>query len=157
MSSMFKIKKENLLILAGVVWAIAGVNVAFLGAQALSHFSGWAFAGLVLAAFAVFAAFGGMFHKMMAKHVSRIRSYAADRLSAFLFFDARGYVIMIFMMTMGFGLRAFGLVPEWFVAFFYTGLGVALTLAGVAFLVARFCSAEAIAAMHHGHRGHRAN
>ena len=100
----------------------------------------------------MFAAFGGMFHKMMARHVARIRSYVEPRLSAFLFFDARGYLIMLLMMSMGFGLRAFGLVPDWFVAFFYTGLGLALMLAGVAFLAARFCAPERITALHARHR-----
>lgn len=34
----------------------------------------------------------------------------------------------------GIGLRASGLVPEFFIAFFYTGLGLALATAGVAFI-----------------------
>lgn len=152
---MLKIKKENLLVLAGIVWTIAGFNVALLGVQALASYEGWMLLGLILGALLIFSAFGGMFHKMMSKHVKRIRSYVEDRLSAFLFFDARGYAIMIFMITMGFGLRALGVLPEWFVAFFYTGLGFALTLAGAAFLVARFCSRERIIAMHEHHLGSR--
>ena len=35
----------------------------------------------------------------------------------------------------GNALRSFHLVPGWFIAFFYTGLGIALALAGVGFLV----------------------
>ena len=37
--------------------------------------------------------------------------------------------------TAGWFMRAFGIVPGWFVAFFYTGLGTALALAGIGFLV----------------------
>ena len=32
------------------------------------------------------------------------------------------------------GLRAAGLFPEWFIAFFYTGLGLALSLAGASYI-----------------------
>lgn len=41
---------------------------------------------------------------------------------------------MVFMMSMGIGLRAIGKIPEFFIAFFYTGLGFALALAGVIFI-----------------------
>ena len=34
----------------------------------------------------------------------------------------------------GIGLRAAGVFPNWFVAFFYSGLGCALALAGVLFI-----------------------
>lgn len=149
---MLKIKRENLLVVAGAVWLIAGINVCALGLEALALFNGLALAGLLIAATAIFGSFGAMFHKMMAKHVSRIRNYSKDRLSVFLFFDAKGYIIMTFMMTMGFGLRTLHLVPDWFVAFFYTGLGLALCIAGVTFLMARFCSREQIASFHRRHK-----
>ncbi|MFR1166792.1 MAG: hypothetical protein ACLSDQ_03730 [Adlercreutzia equolifaciens] len=51
------------------------------------------------------------------------------------FFDVRGYLIMAVMMGGDIALRSFHLVPGWFIAFFYTGLGIALALAGVGFLV----------------------
>lgn len=41
---------------------------------------------------------------------------------------------MAFMMTMGISLRKFSLVPIDFIAFFYTGLGASLLLAGILFL-----------------------
>lgn len=41
---------------------------------------------------------------------------------------------MAVMMGGGIALRSFGLVPPWFIAFFYTGLGVALAFAGITFL-----------------------
>lgn len=40
---------------------------------------------------------------------------------------------MAFMMGGGIWLRYSGLVPDTFIAFFYTGLGLALALAGVVF------------------------
>lgn len=32
------------------------------------------------------------------------------------------------------GVRAAGIFPDWFIAFFYTGLGVALALAGASYI-----------------------
>ena len=36
--------------------------------------------------------------------------------------------MMAIMMGGGIALRASGVVPEWFIAFFYTGLGAALAV-----------------------------
>lgn len=45
----------------------------------------------------------------------------------------KSYLIMAFMMGGGIWLRPSGLVPDTFIAVFYTGLGCALALAGVLF------------------------
>lgn len=39
------------------------------------------------------------------------------------FFDRKSYLIMICMMTLGVLIRKLQLVPEWNIAFFYSGLG----------------------------------
>jgi hypothetical protein len=61
--------------------------------------------------------------------------YEEERQNFFRFFDAKSYLIMAFMMTLGIGLRVSGLVPNTFIAFFYTGLGASLLTAGVLFLI----------------------
>ena len=40
----------------------------------------------------------------------------------------------LFAVELGAGLRLSGIVPDWFIAFFYTGLGTALALTGILFL-----------------------
>jgi len=50
------------------------------------------------------------------------------------FFDARGWIIMAFMITLGVSIRRYGLMPLWFIALFYTGLSSALVLTGIRFL-----------------------
>lgn len=42
-------------------------------------------------------------------------------------------MIMIFMMTMGISIRSFHLLPDIFIAVFYSGLGFALFMAGIKF------------------------
>ena len=71
------VKKKTLLLIAGIVWMIAGFNVARLGVLS--------------------------------------------------------YLIMTCMMSGGIGFRAAGIFPEIFIAFFYSGLGLALASAGVIF------------------------
>ena len=81
----------------------------------------------------VFAAFGFMFFKMTVRHKKRIIGYEEEFRPIWNFFDLKGYIIMAVMMGGGIGLRYSGVVPEVFIAVFYTGLGCALSLAGVLF------------------------
>ncbi|MDE7280800.1 MAG: hypothetical protein K2N36_03555, partial [Ruminiclostridium sp.] len=83
----------------------------------------------------VFVLFGAMFYKMTKKHIKRIRGYDEDFRPFWNFFDLKAYIIMEVMMGGGIGLRAFRVFPDFFIAFFYTGLGCALFLAGVLFVV----------------------
>ena len=138
--TLLKMKKENLITVAGVVWLLAGANVALIGVRAAVDMSGAAVGivvSIVVAAVAAFFAFHAMFGKIVLKNAQRIRSLDADRLNFLQFLDLKGYLIMAFMMSFGFGLRLSGLIPNWFFAFFYTGLGSALALAGASFLMHR--------------------
>ena len=92
----------------------------------------------ILLSVAVFCAFGLMFFKMSLKHTKRIKGYREAFRPIWHFFDLKSYVIMAVMMGGGIWLRASGLVPDVFIAVFYTGLGCALGLAGILFWVC-FC------------------
>lgn len=96
MKKRFHVKKRTLLLIAGIVWLIAGFNVARLG----------------------------------------ILSYRV--------IDLKAYLIMTCMMSGGIGFRASGIFPDIFVAFFYSGLGCALALAGVVFTRNYFCYKQLI-------------
>ena len=76
-----------------------------------------------------------MFFKMSIKHKKRITGYKEDLKPIWHFFDLKFYIIMAVMMGCGIWLRALGLVPDVFIAVFYTGLGCALALAGVQFWI----------------------
>lgn len=138
--TLLKMKKENLIIVAGVVWLLAGVNVALIGARAAVEMRGAAVGvvgALIVGTVAAFFAFHAMFGTIVLKNAQRIRGLCGERLSFLRFLDLKGYLIMAFMMSFGFGLRLTGLIPNWFFAFFYTGLGSALALAGASFLLHR--------------------
>ena len=126
-----KVKKRTLLLIAGLVWLIAGFNVTRLGILSYGRVDKTLY--LYIFTILIFTIFGRMFFKMSEKHTKRILAYKEKR-PFWNFFDLKSYLIMVFMMTMGIGLRASGMVPEFFIAFFYTGLGFALSLAGIVFI-----------------------
>lgn len=132
------VKRQALLAIAGFFWLIAGVNVTVVGIQA--YFEA-ADGPLVLVALLVgtLVIFGLFFFRIFkpysAKHAARIDAMADERMPWWKFMDTKGYLMIVFMIALGAGLRLSGLVPSWFIAFFYVGLGVALALTGVLFLV----------------------
>ena len=131
---MFKVRSKYLLLIAAAVWLIAGSQVARMGIEAIVAGAApvWT---LVVGIPVTFLVFHRMFSQLVGKHAARIRSYGEEKMHVLKFFDVKGYVIMAVMMGGGVALRSFHLVPGWFIAFFYTGLGIALALAGIAFVV----------------------
>lgn len=132
----YEVSKGTLLIIAGIIWMIAGFNVVRLGiiSYKLVGISWY----LPILSVIIFGLFGMMFYKMTQKHSKRIMNYAEDYRPIWNFFDLKSYIIMAVMMGGGIGLRNAGVFPDVFVAFFYTGLGCALFLAGVFFEIIYF-------------------
>ena len=130
MKSKLCVRKRTLLLIAGIVWMIAGFNVARLGVMSYLNIERRWY--LCLLSGLVFLLFGSMFFRMSQKHTKRILGYE-DYRPFWHFFDWKAYLIMTCMMSVGIGFRAAGIFPEIFVAFFYSGLGLALASAGVLF------------------------
>jgi small-conductance mechanosensitive channel len=122
------------MLIAGVVWCAAGAMVSMIG---LPLEFGLAPEHLVLIplAGAIFLAFYFLvFSRLVQKHTGRIRARPEDRLPFWNFFNASSWAVMVVMMGGGMALRFSHLMPDWMIAFFYSGLGVALFLCGVRFL-----------------------
>ena len=130
MKSKLCVRKRTLLLIAGIVWMIAGFNVARLGVMSYLNIERRWY--LYLLSGLVFLLFGSMFFRMSQKHTKRILGYE-DYRPFWHFFNLKAYLIMTCMMSVGIGFRAAGIFPEIFVAFFYSGLGLALASAGVLF------------------------
>ena len=133
MKKRLHVHKNTLILIAGIVWAIAGFNIVRIGLVAYQGNFTWWRGLLSIAVYAAFQIF--VFGKMVKKHTGRILQYKEERQNFFRFFDTKSYLIMAFMMTLGIGLRVSGIVPNTFIAFFYTGLGASLLTAGVLFLI----------------------
>ncbi len=131
--NVLPITTDKLLIVAGLFWTAAGVSILQIGVQA--YLSEPVARWIPIAILMIFLLFYLMiFRKMVARNEKRILSLEDAKTGILRFMDKRGYLIMLFMMTLGFTLRLSGLVPTWFFSFFYTGLGAALLLAGLSSL-----------------------
>lgn len=125
------VRKRTLLLIAGIVWLIAGFNVVRIGFMAyidyLNIFN-------LLCSAVIFAIFWFMvFRRLVIKHTVRIKQYTTEKQYFWNFFDLKSFCIMAFMMTFGIVIRVYNLMPDVFIAVFYTGLGLALALAGFQF------------------------
>ena len=130
----YHVKKRALLAIAGCVWLAAGFNVVRLGVLSYIELDGFSIVHILLS-IVVFCVFGFMFYRMSVRHTKRIRSYPQETRPVWNFFDLKSYLIMAFMMSGGIWLRNSGLAPDVFIAVFYTGLGCALSSAGILFWV----------------------
>jgi hypothetical protein len=126
--------KNQLVLIAGLVWCAAGTMVTVIGLPlelglAPEHLILLPLTGLIFLAFYFL-----VFSRLVRKHTRRIRARAEDRLPFWHFFNASSWAVMAVMMGGGMALRLSHLMPDWMIAFFYSGLGVALFLCGVQFL-----------------------
>ena len=129
-----QIPKNHLMLIAGLVWCAAGSMVCMIG---LPMEFGLAPSNLILLPLAavIFLVFYFLvFSRLVAKHTGRIRARAEDRLPFWHFFNASSWAVMAVMMGGGMALRLSHLMPDWMIAFFYSGLGLALFLCGIRFL-----------------------
>ena len=128
------IPKNKLILIASMVWCVAGAMVCRIGLPLLWKLG---FTQLVLYPLAgvVFLIFYFLiFSRLVVKHTERIRERSEQRLPFWNFFDTSSYVVMAIMMAGGMWLRLAHVIPNWMIAFFYSGLGVALFSCGVRFL-----------------------
>ena len=125
------VKRNTLLLLACIVWGMAGFNILRIGLVTYPDYLSIINYLLSVVVFVVFQIF--IFSKLVTKHTKRIRSYTEERHLFLKFFDVRSFIIMAFMMGLGIVLRVGGFAPKQFIAFFYTGLGASLLVAGIRF------------------------
>ena len=126
--------KNYLMLIAGLVWCLAGAMVSRVGLPLLlglapAHLFLYPLAVEIFLAFYFF-----VFSRLVRKHTDRIRSRSEERLPVWNIFNASSWAMMAVMMIGGMALRFSQLMPDWTIAFFYSGLGVALFLCGVRFL-----------------------
>lgn len=128
------VPKNQLMLIAGLVWCTAGAMVCMVGLPLELRLAPEHLVLLPLAV-AIFLAFYFLvFSPIVRKHTGRIRARAEDRLPFWHFFNASSWAVMAVMMGGGMALRLSHLMPDWMIAFFYSGLGVALFLGGLRFL-----------------------
>lgn len=126
-----KVNKKTLLLIACIVWGIAGFNVLRIGVLCYSAYVSLLNIVLSVIIFSLFQYF--VLGRLVKKHTNRILNYKQPKQFFLNFFDVKSFFIMAFMIVGGIWLRASGIAPERFIAVFYSGLGASLFLAGILF------------------------
>lgn len=128
------VPKNHLMLIAGIVWCVAGAMVCLVGLPLLFKLepADPILLPLAMLIFAVFYLF--VFSKLVRKHTHRIRAREEERLPFWHFFNRSSWIVMFVMMGGGMALRLTHAVPDWFIAFFYSGLGIALFICGLRFM-----------------------
>lgn len=122
------------MLIAGIVWCAAGLMTFLIGLPLEVRLAPEHLLLIPLAIVIFFVFYLLVFSGLVRKHTGRIRARTEDRLPFWQFFNASSWVVMAVMMGGGMALRMSHLVPDWVIAFFYTGLGVALFICGLRFL-----------------------
>ncbi|NFL36222.1 hypothetical protein FDB64_14325 [Clostridium botulinum] len=135
LNRFLKVEKKILLLVAGLVWSFAGFRVLTLGIVDVKNNNGNFIVDLICAAIIFSIFFKFVFNKMYNKHTKRIITSELDRHCVFSFFDVKSYFIMGFMIFFGISVRNSGIFNPVYVGTFYMGLGCALFMAGILFLV----------------------
>ena len=132
--SRVRIPKNQLMLIAGLVWCAAGAMVAMIGMPLELGLAPHELILIPLAVVIFLAFYFLVFSKLVHKHTGRIRANPADRLPFWNFFNLPSWIVMFVMMGGGMALRFSHVMPDDMIAFFYSGLGIALFLCGVRFL-----------------------
>ncbi|MGL5347112.1 MAG: hypothetical protein ACRDA3_07155 [Peptostreptococcaceae bacterium] len=128
-----RINKRNLLVIASLVWLMAGTMVSLLGLEVLFREQKYVIISLIVAISVFYIFFNFIFKKMVSKHRDRISNKDQEKLCLFSFFDVKSYLIMAFMMTLGITIRSMSFINPLYWSPVYIGIGSALFVAGVLF------------------------
>ena len=134
-SGFLAVSKRTLLLVAGLVWGFAGLRVFTLGRGDVVLDKGNIFISVAFSITIFYIFFNFIFKKIFIKHAKRIINSKLQKQCLFSFFDIKGYIVMGCMMTFGIVIRNLGVLNPTLLGNFYMGLGAALFLAGLTFLI----------------------
>lgn len=126
-----RIAPKYLLLIAGLVWAIAGANIVRIGVNDFivswqNHMSYIIYSCIIYILFAVV-----IFGRLVKKHYIRISKISANKVPFYKFFDKKSYLIMVFMITFGLTLRYSHILPPIAIGIMYCAIGSAMITASI--------------------------
>ena len=127
-----KSEKWHLYLTAALIWGVPGAIITTKGVMAYAqlHSRQWWLLAITLA---VLAAFHLMFRRVVAKYAAHIEGLTTPY-PIWKTFPLTGWLLMLFMMSLGMSLRHIQGIPTEFFASFYSGLGPMLLLSASRFL-----------------------
>lgn len=128
-------KKKHLLVFASIIWGIPGIIISIKGISAYMQISPDRLWYLLIITALVICGFYFMFRKIVNKYSQRILSLEG-KINLLHTFPVKGWILLIFMMSLGILLKSIPNIQLEFIASFYSGLGPMLILSAVRFLSA---------------------
>lgn len=125
--------RKHLYVVAAVIWGIPGIMITLKGIKAYAIQPSENLWWLLLITAFVLASFFLMFRRIVDRYSERIASLP-ERVMIWQTFPLRGWILLIFMMSLGIALKHIPGIPSAFTASFYTGLGPMLLLSAGRFL-----------------------
>ncbi|HUX38140.1 MAG TPA: hypothetical protein VMV44_09600 [Rectinemataceae bacterium] len=127
------VPKRYLLLAAGLAWTTAGLILGLRGMLWVIGHDSFVLLHFLIAVTLGLVFFQLVFAKVSLKHITRIRELEIVRPSLFAFFDAKGYIMMVLMISLGIFLRRSHLVAPEILYNFYVFMGTPLLVSALRF------------------------
>lgn len=128
-----KVHKNVLFFFAAFVWGFAAYRILLIGIGDVIKNTEFYWINIIIGIIGAYFFFKSVFYKMYKKHVKRIINSKSEKLCIFSFFDVKGYIIMLFMITFGITIRKLNFIPSLYLGTFYITLGGSLLSASLIF------------------------
>lgn len=125
--------RKHLYVVAAMIWGIPGIMITLKGIKAYAIQPSENLWWLLLITAFVLASFFLMFRRIVDRYSDRIASLP-ERVKIWQTFPLRGWILLIFMMSLGIALKHIPGIPSAFTASFYTGLGPMLLFSAGRFM-----------------------
>jgi len=127
------IPKRYLLFVAAIVWTFAGGMLLYRGFDMMVLNPKWIWLKTALSLLAGCLFYALMFSNVSSKHITRIKENKHERPCFFSFFNWKGYMMMVPMMTLGIMLRTTGIVSPIYLSIGYIVMGTPLLISSFRF------------------------
>jgi hypothetical protein len=128
------VPRNWLLFSAASVWLIASVRVFMTAWEGILETQSSASIFILVSFLGSILFTRLVFRKVTAKYIHRIHSMVDEYPSLFSMFSIRSYLLIIFMISMGIGLKYSGIVPLNLLSMFLGVMGLSLFVSALNFL-----------------------
>lgn len=128
------VSRKELLLIAGIVWILAGSMVMKVGIESYFKIETKIIYFIPIMVIVFISFYFEVFRKLVNKNFKRIDGLEEKDRKIISFMDRKSYIIMAVMMSSGIFIRKELHLPMIFFFTFYTGLGAALFAAGVSYI-----------------------
>jgi hypothetical protein len=141
------VPKRYLLLIACMVWTIAGSILFIKGSAYLIIFSTYLTLRFIFGTLFGIVFYFVLFARISLRHITRIRAIDIAKPCIFSFFNFKSYIMMGIMITGGILLRKFDFINHDILFNFYVGMGIPLLISGARFYYAWYKYHEVVKMM----------